>query len=571
MIQHLKIENLALLEGAELEFEEGYTCVTGETGAGKSILLGALGLLSGARTDKAMIRQGAETCAVEAGLALDGDACGEVDAFLESRGLPACEEGTLLLRRTFSRKRIPQIQVNGAGTTLAVLRELGERWIDFHGPGEPQKLFREAVQLEMLDAYARGSAPSGRREGIFEEYGRNFKRWREVCERMEMLRGESRLSEDEQAYIREQLAKMDRLPLEEEAIRDLERDYQRYSSSQELRELTGALMEGLSGEGGIGDRLAEMVRGGQGLSALDEEGAGLLERLQSLVIEVDDLSASFRDLAESTEFDPEALEALESRMHTWMELKRRYGNSFEAVVAERKAMEDKLALQGDLAGSLGQLQEEADSLQESLREGAAKILEIRETAGKALAEAVVTLMNQLGFKNARFRIDVKETAKLTRSGGSECFFLFAPNSGQAMQPLNKIASSGETARVMLALKTILASMDRTPVLIFDEVDANIGGEIGQEVGKLMRRLGESHQVLCVTHLPQVASHAHCHFVVDKVQGEETTHVDIHPLHGAGEERIREIARMLGDRKSASAREHAVELLGRSEAEAGGGA
>lgn len=559
MIHYLRIQNLALLTGAELQFDGGFTCVTGETGAGKSILLGALSLLSGGRTDKTLIRQGEETCTVEAGLYLK-DPEG-VDAFLEEHGLPTCEEGVLLLRRSFSRERIPQIQVNGASTTLAVLKELGELWIDFHGPGEPQKLFREPVQLELLDAYAAGLDRGGKVAASLVEYRGEFGRWRELCREREALEAEAQLTEDEQEFLRGQLARMEALPLEAEAIQELERDFQRVSSAQELQELAAAMQDGLGGEGGVTDRLADLVRIAQSLPDLDAASAPLLERLRSLVVDAEDLAEGFRDLGEALEFDAETQESLESRMQVWMDLKRRHGGSLELVQASRDALAKKLETQGDLAGTLERLAAEAMGVENTLQTRAAEILKVRVKAAESLGREVVERLERLGFRQARFRIEVVATGELTAAGGSETRFLFAPNRGVELQPLNKIASSGETARVMLALKTLLARLDQTPVLVFDEVDANIGGEIGLEVGSELRRLGEHHQVLCVTHLPQVAAQGHWHFVVEKSQNETETRVEIAPVHGERARRVEEIARMLGDRKSASAARHARELLG----------
>ena len=557
MIQYLRIQNLALLEEAALQFDSGFSCVTGETGAGKSVLLGALSLLSGARTDKSLIREGAETCTVEAGIYLEDPMV--VDAFLAEQELPACEEGALILRRSFSRKRIPVIQINGATSTLAVLKDLGELWIDFHGPGEPQKLFKESVQLELLDAFARGTESQGLME-VFAAYQKGFSEYTGIRRRREQLEGESQLSEDEQDFLKKQLKLMETLPLNAEAIEALERDYQRASSSQELMELAGQLEQGLSGGQGVGEQLSELVRVAQELPDLDPEGQGLLDRLHALVVETEDLAESFRDLNAEVNLEESAVEELETRMQTWMDLKRKYGGTVEAVEDQQRQFLEKLEMQGDLARTLAKLEKEESELEKRLAKQGKQIQEVREKVGKVLAEQVVALLNRLGFKKPRFSVEITPTAKPGPTGGSTCSFRFAPNAGQSLQPLNKIASSGETARVMLALKTLLAEIDQTPVLVFDEVDANVGGEIGQEVGLEMRKLGERHQVLCVTHLPQVASQGHWHYVVAKSQDEDSTEVEIEPIHEKGDARVQEIARMLGDRKSKSALEHAEALL-----------
>ena len=558
MIQFLRIQNLALLEQAELEFGPGFLCVTGETGAGKSVLLGALSLLAGARADKGLIREGAETCTLEAGLWIELSE--RVDSFLEQAGLPPCEEGCLLLRRALSRKRVPQVQVNGASTTVAVLRELAELWIDFHGPGEPQKLFQEKIQLAWLDAYCVGSDAQDEQGSVFQDYQTNFKAWKDVHARMDRLRGEEQLSVDEQDFLKKELIALESMELSETAIQDLERDYQRASGGQELVELANQIHEGLSGEDGVDAPLGECLRLAQQLRELDEEGGGLADRLQSVILDVNDISECFRDLADSVDLDPETVEEIESRMNTWMTLRRKYGNNVEAVLKEKARLEEKLSLQGDIEGALTKLDEEANVIDKHLKRLAGKIRKIRESGSGDLAAEVVQMLTRLGFKRPRFRIELTNTESFTSAGGSVCSFLFAPNAGQSLMPLNKIASSGETARVMLALKTLLARVDHTPVLVFDEVDANVGGEIGLAVGQEMRRLAAGHQVVCVTHLPQVAAQGHTHFTVTKDQDEASTWVSIQAIHADTSARQGELARMLGDRNSSSALEHAVELL-----------
>jgi DNA repair protein RecN (Recombination protein N) len=248
-------------------------------------------------------------------------------------------------------------------------------------------------------------------------------------------------------------------------------------------------------------------------------------------------------------------------MNLWQELRRKYGGSVEAVLSKREELAQKIDIQGDLDGVLVKKRKATADLEADLKKQAVKLTASRKKSAKALAQKAADLLQALGFKKARLEIKLISDAKLQEHGDSHCQFLFAPNAGQDLQPLNKIASSGETARVMLALKTVLAEADATPLLVFDEVDANVGGEVGRAVGSELARLAKKHQVLCVTHLPQVASLAHNHYVVTKSQDEDSTAVNIAPLGDSRSARLGELARMLGDRKSASARAHAEELLG----------
>ena len=552
MLQHLKIKNLALLEAVTLEFESGFTVVTGETGAGKSVLLGALALLSGARTDKSMVRQGQDLLEVEAALYFNESEA--INHALEAAGLPACEEGVLLLQRSVHRSKMPRIRINGSMATLAQLQDLGELWVDFHGPGEPQKLFQEKRQLEMLDSYA------GNQDALI-EFQAGYSGWREQLRAIEALRGSEQLDADELEFVQKQIRKIDSVDVSEASIEALELEYSRMSGGQELVAIASECSEGLIGEQSVNDQLGAIVGAFENLVQLDAGSGELLSRARSLQIELQDLGEEVGRLAGEFNFDPEAVEATTERMNRWQELRRKYGGSVEAVLSKREELAQKVELQGDIAGTLARKQKEADGMESQLRAQAAQLSKARKQAAAKLAPKVAKLLQALGFKKAQLKIELIAEPSLKPTGDSRCEFLFSPNAGQDLLPLNKIASSGETARVMLALKTVLAEADATPLLVFDEVDANVGGEVGRAVGAELARLAKEHQVLCVTHLPQVASLGHNHLVVSKEQSQNATLVEIAPLAESREARLEEIARMLGDRKSASARAHAEELLG----------
>lgn len=552
MLQYIRIRNLALLDEVRLEFEAGFTAVTGETGAGKSVLLGALGLLSGARTDKGMIRQGQDLLEVEAALYF-GEA-EVINHLLESIGLPPCEEGVLLLQRSIHRSKMPRIQVNGSMATLAQLQALGESWIDFHGPGEPQKLFQERRQLEMLDTFANNTQ-------ALLTYSADYRNWRGALHELAELEKSERLDADEVEFVRKQIKKIDAVDVSEDSIEELERDYARMAGAQELVGLAGDCSAGLVGEPSVDDSLGAVIARLEDLVDLDPDSQGLLDRARSLQIELQDLGEEVGRLAADFDFDPEAIEAATERMNLWQEVRRKYGGTVAAVLEKRDALAQKIAVQGDLEGILKQKRQAAAEIEARLQQTAAAITAVRRKTASTLAGKAAKLLSVLGFKKARLEIEIIAEKSLQEHGDSRCRFLFAPNAGQDLQPLNKIASSGETARVMLALKTVLAESDATPLLVFDEVDANVGGEVGRAVGAELARLAKKHQVLCVTHLPQVASLAHNHFVVEKTQDDAATEVRIAPLDSSREARLEELARMLGDRKSASARAHAEELLG----------
>ena len=551
MLQSLRIRNLALLEEVELDFETGFTAVTGETGAGKSILLGALSLLAGARAEKTIIRQGAAATEVEAALFFTDSR--KLDAALAALDLPPCDDGVLILKRSLPRDKAPKISVNGSLVTLTALQALGEYWIDFHGPGEPRRLLKEGCQRELLDLFAKN-------EAILGSYQLHHRAWRELEEERAGLAGAGKLSADQIDFLKMQLAKIDELELTEEAIAALERDFQRSQSAQEIMQLAAGLSNGLSGEDGLLSRLAALLRAARQLESLDAASKPLVDRLLSSSVELGDLDGEFSSLAQSLNFDPEQAEALQVRMNSWLELKRKHGAKVEAVIAARDEMRRKLDMQSDVEGSLLKLEKQVAEALRAARKLAIELRATREKAALQLAKAGGKVIAQLGFKKADFSVKLVPLPELGPHGDCGVEFLFSPNVGEPPLPLHRIASSGELARVMLALKAVLAEIDDVPLLVFDEVDANVGGEIGRIVGEKMADIAEKHQVLCVTHLPQVAAQAQNHLVVTKDQSGDRASVAIEPIHGSRKARVGELARMLGDRNAKSALAHAEELL-----------
>jgi DNA repair protein RecN (Recombination protein N) len=553
MLQYLHIRDLALMDSVRLEFEPGFIAVTGETGAGKSILLGALSLLAGARADKTLIRQGADLCVVEGIIQIPEPTPG-LAAALESMGLPPCEDGRLVLSRQLSRSKGGRVHINGQLATLANLEALGTAWIDFHGPGEPQKLFAESWQRALLDLYARHDS------AVWDAYRTHWRQWREALQQLVELRDRDQLSDDEQLFLRQQIAEIDEARLSGESVDQLERDFGRIAHLQQWLELAGRLRSGLVGDKGVVDRLRGLLAPARQLSGFDTNLEPLAARVESAIIELTDLGHEFGAAGDAADMDPRQIALIEQAMDRYQSLKRKYGGDINRIMARRQQMADKLALQGDIAGNLLKLQQQADAQRAELQRLGTAITARRRAAAQELASATMAILAELGLAKARLRIAIVDHAEPQEHGCSSCQFEFAPNVGTDFLPLNRIASSGELARVMLALKTVLAAVDATPVLVFDEVDANIGGEIGGCVGRQLARLGASHQVFCITHLPQVAARAASHYQVEKQQSATATTVTIQALHPDSAARTAELARMLGDRNSESAIQHARTLL-----------
>lgn len=551
MIQFLSIRNLALMEEVSLEFEQGFIAVTGETGAGKSILLGALALLAGNRMDKTIIRQGADSCEVEAVVVLTDSE--SVDMKLQEWGFPACEDGQLLLFRGLYRSKAAKVRINGQLATVANLQELGGLWVDFHGPGEPQKLFDESWQLALLDLFA-DHAPE------LADYRKDFEEWRQVQQQVWRLENQERLSPDELNFWKEQLGQMDVVDLSEESLQQLERDFSRLSQSDALAEKSGSLRDALIGDGSSAEQLGRYLNAARELGKMDNSLQVLADRLESVLIECNDLGEAYSDLLSDVEFSEDAAEEIRSQMDRWLSIKRKYGPSREQVMAKREEIAARIGNQTGVTAKVKKLREEIEASEAQLEKLAEKIRKNRVKAAHQLQKDSMELLAVLGFKKAKLQIEVYRDKHLTAQGNSLCRILFSPNAGQDLLPLNKIASSGELARVMLALKATLARVDATPVLVFDEVDANVGGETARTVGLELARLGEKHQVFCITHLPQVAVTASSHLSVSKEMDDDHTVVQIRHLPQGSDERLDEIARMLGDRESQAARSHAQALL-----------
>jgi DNA repair protein RecN (Recombination protein N) len=551
MLQSLRIRDLALLDQVALDFEPGFTAVTGETGAGKSILIGALGLLAGERADKTIIRQGAPACEVEASLHFKDPRA--IDALLSELDLPACEDGLLLLKRSLPRERPQKISVNGGLATLAALQRIGERWVDFHGPSEPRRLLKDSCQLELLDLFGR-AGPS------LDAYSVQYKAWCALQAESERLSSEARMSPDELSFMEAQLAKLDQLDLSEEAIAALERDFQRTSRAQEIAGLAGTLENGLAGEDGAVSRVAALVREARRLEAIDPASKALSERMASASAELSELAAEFGSLGREVQSDPDGQGALEEKMNAWLEARRRHGPEVAMVAAARESIRLRVSSHGDIEGTLARLDRQIEAAAREARKSAAALRAVRQKAAKELSKVAAAGIAELGFAKADFKIAITDAPGLGPTGDCGCEFLFSPNVGEAPLALSRIASSGELARVMLALKAVLADLDSVPVLVFDEVDANVGGEIGTIVGERMAEIGRRHQVLCVTHLPQVAALAASHLVVTKDQSGSRAVVAIEAIHEDRRARVAELARMLGDRSAKSALAHAEKLL-----------
>ena len=547
----LRIRNLALVEDLTWQPGAGLVAVTGETGAGKSLLIGALQLLLGERADKSLIRAGADSCTVEA--VFEVEAPRELDTWLEEQGTEPCADGQLLLKRTLSAAGSGRQFVNGSPCTLAVLKALGDRLVDLHGPHDHQSLFSREAQTRVLDAYA-GAAEVA---VAFGAAHRESKRLVEEIARVRALEQDAALRRDMLAHAAKEIGEAKLRPGEDEEVMTRLRAA---GNSQRLLELSSQLEAGLGsdGEGGVRSALAEAVRSARELARLDESASALLESLEDVAGRVSDIESEARRYAERIDSDPATLRELEERADLLQSLKRKYGGSIGEVMArgEQAARDlDEIETRGEKIAALEKEQSAASAKAAKL---AKSLSAARKKAAPALAKAVTKELRELGFPRAEFGVRLEPLEEARGLGAELAEFEFAPNPGEPAKALRAIASSGEISRVMLALKSVLAGQDGVPLLVFDEIDANVGGEVAVKVGQKMRGLSKAHQVLCITHLPQVAAAAHRQFSVTKEFDGQRTTTAVDELGGAAREA--ELARMLGGQDSRSALAHARTLL-----------
>ncbi len=549
MLSSLRIKNLALVDHLEWSPGEGFVAITGETGAGKSVLLGALGLLLGERADRSMLRAGATTCSVEGVFRVP--AVAELDEWLTEQGLDACEAGELLVRRVFDATGSNRQFVNGAATTLAVLKRLGDQLVDLHGPHDHQSLFSNARQMEALDAYAEAG-------GLVLSYRQAWRALQQAREALEELVTDEAALERESDLLRHQVREIEAATLDASEEETIEARYQQASNAKRLIELSSQVAGILDGEDdSVCSRLSDCQRLLGELGRLDPAAASFSERHESALVELEQIAADLTRYAESLDLDPQALAEIEARMNTLLTLKRKYGPTLADVIAfgaKARARLEKIQSRSD---ELLRLQAAVLEAEKQVSEAGHALSQAREAAAAPLAAEVRERLARLGFARAGFEVELIRSDKPGPSGFEAVDFQFAPNVGEPSMPLKQIASSGEISRVMLALKSAIAGRAGVPILVFDEIDANVGGEVAHAVGSMMAELSANRQILCITHLPQVASSAGRHFVVRKSVVDGRTLSSL--IEVSGEDRVAEIARMLGG-ASSQAVLHAREML-----------
>lgn len=565
MLTTLRIKNLALVADLTLELQPGCNVITGETGAGKSIILGALNLVLGQRADRSLIRSGSDSCSVEA-LFDVRKLRAPLKSFLDENGLEPCDDGQLVLKRTFTTAGTNRQFVNGSATTLNVLASIGEWLVDMHGPHDHQSLLHPAKQLAILDAF-------GGLEKEREAFGELVRR------RTELESDKSGLIVDEKTYaqqldlLRFQVKEIEAARFQPDEEEQLTQEHNRASNAAKLLQLSQTALDVLSeSETSLLTQAGSIGRTLQELQRVDAGAAALVELHEQGVSVLRDLQMELSRYADKVDVDPARLAELDERLNLIHSLKRKYGATLAEVIAFGAEAKTKLQALESRDAELARLNAALTKLDAELLKTGKKLSAERKKVIPQLAKAAAKQLADLGFKQSKFDVEQKMEVRSEKleagtsnsqpltpssSGFDTIEFQFSPNVGEPLKPLRAIASSGEMARVMLALKTVLAAQDEIPVLVFDEVDANVGGETANAVGEKMKQIAAKRQVFCITHLPQVAAPADAHYVVSKQVKDGRTISEITLLDKKS--RVTELARMLGGQTEA-ARKHAEALL-----------
>lgn len=551
MLTLLRVKNLALVEEASVAFEPGLNIITGETGAGKSILIGALYLLLGERADTSAVRAGESQCVVEATFHLDNPKV--VNALLEESGLEPCADGQLILRRVVKAAGGGQAFVNDAPVTLPLLKRLGTGLVDLHGPHDHQSLFQPASQLDILDAYARAETERA-------PYAAAFEKWQTLLARRAELSadvGDLAAQIDLLAYRVKEIEEAAPVEGEEDKVRD---EQQTVGNAQRILELGQQFTQAATeDENSALSILAPARKALEELARLMPAAQAWPEELRVHTDAIAALSGTIQRELSTLDSDPARLEWLDQRLATYDKLKRKYGPGLAEILQTLETSQARLKDLQSRDQQRATVQKEIAATEKELQHLGTALRKRRAAAAEKLAPAITAELKALGFEHGAFAVQLAPAEAPTPSGLDKIEFAFAPNVGEPMRALRAIASSGEISRVMLALKVVLAEADRIPLLVFDEIDANVGGETAHAVGKKLAQAAKRRQVVAITHLPPVAACGTHHLAVRKSVRDGRTHTTVVPLDPAA--RVEELARMLGGRDTTSvALRHAAELL-----------
>ncbi len=555
MLQYLSIKNLAIVDHVEVEFSDGFNVISGETGAGKSVIIGAIQLILGERADKSCIRTGTDRCEISAVFSFDDQApvLVRLREQLEEIGIEL-EENALIVRRVITQSS-SRCLINSTPVPLATVKQISGLLVAVHGPNDNHGLVKSGVQKELLDLFGGLALQLGtcrdnysdlqKIEAVISDLYRNIPNQQQLA----MLKMQM-----------EEIADADPQPGEDEALKER---HEISANANRILEIVNGVRGFLcENENCVIDQLASPSRMFMELERLDQtNGEPLKEELFNIIDMLQDFSVRLDNYATKVDIDPQEFAQIEERMRELSVLKRKYGPSIDDVIAFGQSAADKVDLFENSTERMAELEQQRINASTTLEKAAQTLSDARRKAGVSLSKQVSSKLKILGFKNSDFAVSLQR-GEIRPDGFDSIDFQFSPNVGEPLQSLRKIASSGEISRVMLALKTVLAAADHTSLLVFDEIDANVGGKVANMVGSELAALGSSHQVLCISHLPQVAASGNVHFVVEKEVVGERTRTSITKIDA--DDRVEEIARMLGgDSSSPEVIEHARVMISKA--------
>lgn len=552
MLTHLHIENYTLIEKLDLDLNNGFSVISGETGAGKSILLGAIGLLTGDRADLSVIQTGKQRCTLEATFNIEEY---DLEDLFNQEDLEY-DPKECIIRRELSANGKSRAFINDSPATVSVLKKLGNRLIDIHSQHQNLLLGQEDFQLSVLDTMAS-------RSDLYLSYTEAYNKWRQAVKNLESARTsfeEDRKNEDYLRFLVSELANFRPQSGEDEYLR------QQCDMLEHAQDIKTSLMQGYGllseGDVPVTDILRQVRNQISSIQSYFPQAEELVERLESCRIELQDIATSLESEGESIDYDPLRLEELQSRLNTLFSLEQKHHvDSSDSLMTVLNQMQEQLDAIDNCDEHLKHLQEEEHKAHKAVEDIAVKLTEVRTKTAKKVEKEIIAGLKTLGMPNVRFQVSITPTDEPTPKGMNKVTFLFSANLGADMQNISQVASGGETARVMLSLKAILSGAMSLPTIVFDEIDTGVSGHIAEAMAKIMRNMGnQGRQVISITHLPQIAAMGSHHY---KVWKEETNRISrSHITYLAPEQRINEIANMLsGSSVSQEAINNARALLG----------
>jgi DNA repair protein RecN (Recombination protein N) len=552
MLKHLHIENYALIESLDIDLNDGFSVITGETGAGKSILLGAIGLLTGERADLSAIQTGKQRCILEATFNPEGY---DLESFFQDEDLDF-DPSECIIRRELTANGKSRAFINDTPTTISALKKLGNRLIDIHSQHQNLLLGQENFQLSVLDTVA--SIPE-----LILSYSNAFHKWNLAVKTLDKAQNnldESKKDEDYLRFLVTELVNFNPQPGEDETLQ------QQCDMLEHAQDIKSALMQGYcqlsEGDSPVTDTLRQVRNLIASIQSYFQQAEELTERLESCRIELQDIADTLESEGESIDYDPMRLEELQNRLNTLYSLEQKHHvGSCEELIDIMKQMKERLEMMDNSDEYIKQLQREEQEARTLLDSLSGKLTEKRTIAAKKVEKDVISCLKTLGMPNVRFQVSISPTESPTPKGMDKVSFLFSANLGSDMQNISQVASGGETARVMLSLKSILSGVMSLPTIIFDEIDTGVSGHIAESMAKIMHKMGQQgRQVISITHLPQIAALGQHHYKVWKEDTDKVTRSHITYLEQ--EERITELANMLsGSNVSPEAINNARALLG----------